>query len=62
MKVEFIRPWPPYQIGDVVELSDTFLEANQMFSRGLVKKYEATAKQVSAPPKNKAVSAPDKTK
>lgn len=38
MKVEFIKAWPPYQVGETLDLADEFLESNQMFSRGIVVK------------------------
>lgn len=60
MKVRFVKAWPPYQVGEVLDLPDAFLESNQMFSRGIVVKEDKgdedetpAAKQVEAAPVDK---------
>jgi hypothetical protein len=57
MKVRFIKAWPPYQVGDILELPDAFLGGNQMYSRGIVVKAdqdkEPAAKLVETAPVDK---------
>lgn len=58
MKVIFLKDWLPYTKGDVESFSESFLENNQMFHRGLVERYtepKEPVKAVKAPIKDKQV-------
>lgn len=57
MKVIFLKDWLPYTVGNVESFSESFLENNQMFHRGLVEVYTEPkpVKEVKAAVKDKQV-------
>ncbi len=58
MKVRFIKAWDPYQVGETLDLTDDFLESNQMFSRGIVVKADQKDAEDKEPASKQVENAP----